>query len=179
VQALLRAQPSKHDMATVAIRLLRDAVPADPWNNPPTWPLWRELLPHVLGATDVRHSLDPTGDDVGWLLHHAGLYVLTRGEPDSAQPLHERALRLRRSMLGEDHPDTLESATNLAANLDMLGWHEQARQLDEDLLTRYRRVLGENHPQTLASASNLVADLRALGRDDEANQLEEWVRSHR
>jgi hypothetical protein len=103
--------------------------------------------------------------------------VLTRGEPASARPLLERALRLRRSVLGEDHPDTLESGQQSRPNLYELGQHEQARQLDDDTLTRYRRVLGEDHPRTLASASNLVADLRALGRD-EANQLEEWVRSH-
>ncbi|MGH4000317.1 MAG: hypothetical protein ACRDTJ_22980, partial [Pseudonocardiaceae bacterium] len=44
LQAILRFQPREHDMATVAIRLLRATVPADPWNNPPTWPLWRQLL---------------------------------------------------------------------------------------------------------------------------------------
>jgi len=122
LQAILRAQPSEHDMATVAIRLLRATVPADsPWDNPPTWPLWRQLLPHVLVATDVRHTPDPTGDDVGWLLEHAGIYVLTRGEPASARPLYERSLSLRRSALGEDHPDTLSSADNLAVNLHELG----------------------------------------------------------
>jgi Domain of unknown function (DUF4062)/Tetratricopeptide repeat/NB-ARC domain len=124
LQTILRSQPSEHDMATVAIRLLRAAVPADPWDNPPTWPLWRELLPHVLAATDAR-TLDATGDDVGWLLDHAGSYVLTRGEPASARPLYERALSLRRSMLGEDHPDTLESATNLA--LTCTGWASTSR----------------------------------------------------
>lgn len=87
-------------------------------------------------------------------------------------------MRLRRLVLGEDHPDTLESATNLAINLYALGHHEQARQLQQDTLTSRRRVLGDDHPRTMASARNLAAGLRALGRDDEANQLEEWVRSH-
>ncbi|MGH3805139.1 MAG: tetratricopeptide repeat protein [Pseudonocardiaceae bacterium] len=173
LQAILCSQPSGHDMAAVVIRLLRATVPADPWDNPPTWPLWRQLLPHVLAATDAHHTPNPTGDDIAWLLHHAGAYVLTRGEPASARPLHERALRLRRSVLGEDHPDTLESATNLAINLNELGQYEQARQLQQDTLTRRRRVLGDGHPRTLASASYLVADLRALGCEDEANQLEE------
>lgn len=173
LQAILRSQPSEHDMATVAIRLLRAAVPADPWDNPPTWSLWRELLPHVLAATDARHTLDPTGDDVGWLLDHAGGYVLTRGEPASARPLHERALRLRRTVLGEDHPDTLESAINLATNLHMLGQHEQARQLIDDTFTRYRRVLGEDHPHTLNSASSLACYLRALGHYEQARQLQQ------
>lgn len=92
-------------MATVAIRLLRATVPADsPWHNPLTWPLWRQLLPHVLTATEAHHTLDPTGNDIGWLLNHAGTYVLTRGEPASAPPLLERALRQRRTVLGETTP---------------------------------------------------------------------------
>ena len=161
-------------MATVAIRLLRAAAPADdPWDNPPTWSLWRELLPHVLAATNARHILDPAGDDVGWLLHHAGTYVLTRGEPVSARPLLERALSLRRSVLGQDHPDTLESASNLAINLSRLGLFEQARQLDEDTLTRRRRVLGDDHPGTLHSAGNLALDLHALGHYEQARQLQQ------
>ncbi len=174
LQTILRSQPTEHDMAAVAIRLLRATVPAaSPWDNPPTWPLWRQLLPHVLAATDVCHTLDPTGDDVGWLLHHAGTYVLTRGEPASAQPLLERALSLRRSVLGEDHPATLESATNLAINLYELGQYEQARLLDDDTLTRRRRVLGDDHPETLMSASNLAFDLYALGQYEQARQLQQ------
>ena len=82
-------------------------------------------------------------------------------------------------VLGEDHPDTLHSASNLAADLRALGEHERARQLDEDTLTRRRRVLGEDHPDTLLSAGNLTADLRALGEYERADQLEEHVRSHR
>ena len=175
LQAILRSQPTEHDMATIAIRLLRAAVPAAPWYNPPTWPLWRELLPHVLAATDARHTLDPIGDDVAWLLDHAGSYVLARGEPASARPLFERALSLRRLVLGEDHPDVLASASNLALNLYELGQYEQARLLDEGILTRRRRVLGEDHPDTLASASNLAFDLRGLGQYEQARLLDEGI----
>ena len=66
-------------------------------------------------------------------------------------------------MLGDDHPDTLSSASNLAIDLRNLGEYQAARELDEDTLARRRRVLGEDHPDTLTSASNLAADLRALG----------------
>ena len=66
-------------------------------------------------------------------------------------------------MLGEDHPDTLSSANNLAIDLRELGEYQAARELDEDTLARRRRVLGEDHPDTLSSANNLAVDLRALG----------------
>jgi hypothetical protein len=66
-------------------------------------------------------------------------------------------------VLGEDHPHTLTSASNLATDLRALGDLRAARELDEDTLTRRRRVLGEDHPHTLTSASNLATDLRSLG----------------
>jgi Tetratricopeptide repeat len=70
-------------------------------------------------------------------------------------------------VLGDDHPETLTSASRLAADLRALGEYHQARALDEDTLARRRRVLGVNHPDTLISANNLAADLHALGEPEE------------
>jgi DNA-binding SARP family transcriptional activator len=51
--AILRTQPhQQHDPPHLAVQLLRAAVPDDPWDNPPAWPAWRQLLPHALVATD-------------------------------------------------------------------------------------------------------------------------------
>jgi hypothetical protein len=54
-------------------------------------------------------------------------------------------------VLGEDHPDTLTSMSNLAVTRRALGDPESARQLHEQALAGRRRVLGEDHPDTLAS----------------------------
>jgi tetratricopeptide (TPR) repeat protein len=171
---ILRTQPHQQpDLHTRAIRLLRAAVPDDPEDNPPAWPAWRQLLPHVLAATDPHRNLTTVEDDVAWLLDRTATYLYTRGEPGPARPLFERARDLRRSRLGDDHPDTLESANNLVSNLWALGQYEAARQLGEDTLTRRRRVLGDDHPHTLISAANLALDLRALGQHEQARQLGE------
>ncbi len=84
----------------------------------------------------------------------------------AARDLDQDTLARRRQVLGEDHPNTLNSASNLAVDLRDLGEHQAARDLDQDTLARYRRVLGEDHPDTLTSANNLAADLRALGEAD-------------
>ncbi len=180
IQAILHNRPPDggEGMAVVAVRLLRTTVPAEPWNNLPTWSDWWQLLPHVLAATDPGRPLEPAGDDVAWLLDRAASYLQTRGEPGPARPLFERALADRRRVLGEDHPDTLGSANNLALDLGALGEYEQARELDENTLTR-RQVLGEDHPDTLRSAEDLATDLRALGQYKQARRLEKHVRSHR
>jgi DNA-binding SARP family transcriptional activator/tetratricopeptide (TPR) repeat protein len=180
--AILRTQPHQQPgLPTLAVRLLRAAVPADSWNNPPAWPAWRQLLPHVLIATEAHRTLTGAEQDVAWLLHHAAQYLQARGEPATAQPLFERALELRRSLLGTDHPDTLDSAGNLSIDLFTLGQYEQARQLGEDTLTRQRRVLGDDHPDTLHSARNLALNLWMLGHYEQGRQLGEDIltRHHR
>ena len=73
----------------------------------------------------------------------------------------------RRTPSIRDHPDTLRSATNLAANLRELGEIHAARDLDQNTLDRRRQVLGEDRPDTMSSAANLSADLRFLGEMDD------------
>jgi hypothetical protein len=172
--AILRTQPHQHqDLPTLVVGLLRAGVPDDPWNNPSAWPAWRQLLPHVLVATDSHRTLTRVERDVAWLLHRAATYLHARGEPATARPLFERARDLRRSLLGVDHPDTLESASRLSFNLFELGQYEPGRQLGEDTLTRQRRVVGEDHPDTLLSATYLAVILWGLGRYEPARQLGE------
>ncbi|MBW0011157.1 MAG: tetratricopeptide repeat protein, partial [Pseudonocardiales bacterium] len=185
VQAILREDPTRStpttkDLTTLARRLLRAAVLAEPWNNPASWPAWRQLLPHVLAVTDLTHPPDPDDAlEVAWLLNRAATYLLTRGEPRPARALFQRAHQLCSDTLGEEHPDTLASAGNLARDLHALGEYQQARDLNEDTLTRRRRVLGEDHPHTLTSANNLAAVLHALGEYQQARDLEEWVTRQR
>jgi DNA-binding SARP family transcriptional activator/tetratricopeptide (TPR) repeat protein len=173
--AILRNEPQQHlDLPARAVQLLRVAVPADdPWDNPQAWSAWRELIPHVLIATEPHRNLTGVEKDVAWLLNRAAEYLRIRGEPAPAHPLFERARNLRRSMLGDDHPDTLESASSLSLNLWELGQYKQARQLGEDTLARKRRVLGDDHPETLESAGSLSFNLWELGQCEPARQLGE------
>jgi len=80
--------------------------------------------------------------------------------------LAQDTLNRSRRFLGEDDPETLNSLSNLAADLRALGQVQAARDLDQDTLDRRRRILGQDHPDTLTSAENLAADLRALGEAD-------------
>ena len=77
--------------------------------------------------------------------------MCTLSETQAARELAEDTLTRRRRALGEDHPDTLVSATNLAVILRALGETQAARELAEDTLTRRRRTLGEDHPDTQRS----------------------------
>jgi tetratricopeptide (TPR) repeat protein len=158
--------------ATVALQLLIDTVPPDPRNDLANWPLWRQLLPHVLAITDETRTT-PADATVAWLLDRAAEYLGSRGEPRAALPLAIRAHHLYRKLAGDDHLNTMISATNLVSHLDAVGEYERARALAEDTHTRSRRVLGKDHPQTLASVNNLATHLDVLGQHEQARALTE------
>jgi hypothetical protein len=80
----------------------------------------------------------------------------------AARRLAQDTFDRRRQILGEDHPDTLRSASNLAAILSRMGKMQAARNLERDTLERRSRVLGENHPLTQFSATSLASDLKEL-----------------
>jgi hypothetical protein len=122
-------RPDDGGWAVTAVRLLRAVLPDEPSREPATWPAWRQLLPHVLAATNPTRPLDPVAADVGWLLSRAAGFLQARGLSRPARGLFEDAYELYRLRLGEDHPDTRASACSLAADLHELGLHERAREI--------------------------------------------------
>jgi non-specific serine/threonine protein kinase/serine/threonine-protein kinase len=65
-------------------------------------------------------------------------------------------LEKRRRVLGEEHPDTLLSISNMGVLLRAQGKLDQAEPYYREALEKRRRVLGEEHPDTLASVSSMV-----------------------
>jgi len=177
--ALLRARTADDPTwrwARTAVRVLHAAMPVSAWNNPPVWPLWRPLLPHILAAVDPARRIDDDGaEELTALLRGAGDYVLTRGEPRAARPLFEQAYTLNRPRLDADDPTMLSIVNDLAFALRAMGEHQQARRLDEDNLARYRRVYGDDNADTTASANNLALDLSELGEHQQARELHEDI----
>jgi len=149
--------------AAIVVGLLHETAPTDVRTNPAGWPLWGQLLPHVLATASHDAALEAVPTEATHLLTSAAAYLLARGDLQAALPVHERAYDARRAIFGGDHPDTLTSASNLTLNLRWLGNHQRAYSLDEDTLIRRRRILGENHPDTLNSAHQLGLALWLLG----------------
>ena len=78
---------------------------------------------------------------------------------------------MQRRILGDEHPETLASAGNLAASLSDQGKHAEAERVEREVLGVRRRVLGEEHPSTLTSAYNLALMLAIQGNHAEAEEL--------
>jgi hypothetical protein len=183
--ALLRARSQGSEVTAAAgwaatvVRLLEEAAPGDLRIDLGRWPLWRRLLPHVLAAAGRDVALAGVPAEATGLLDRAASYLLGRGEVQAAAAVYERAYEVRRDNFGDDHPDTLTSASNLALNLWWLGEYQRARALDEDTLARRRRILGEDHRDTLTSAGQLAHDLFGLGNYPQARELQEETLSRR
>jgi tetratricopeptide (TPR) repeat protein len=113
------------------------------------------------------------------LRHALGITLSGLGEYPKAAMLLEQALAGRRRHLGPDHPDTLESLSQLAYAYHAVGQVDRASPLFEEALERRRAVLGPDHLDTLASLHNLAYGYHATGRLDEALPLYEQALERR
>lgn len=83
----------------------------------------------------------------------------------------DRALALRREILGEEHPDTLKSRNDWARLLTSQGKYAEAEKEQLAVLDARRRVLGSEDPDTLASESDWGGLLFRRGRLAEAEKV--------
>jgi hypothetical protein len=175
VQSVVRAGLSPRDQqhwAAAAVRLVTAAFPQGS-NEVTKWRACARLLPHALSVVEHAQTLDVEPEMTAPLLLEAAFYLWSRGQHRQALTLEEQALAGYRRVLGEDHPDTLESMNNLAVTRRNLGDLQGARSLHEQALAGYRRVLGEDHPDTLQSMNNLAVTLGDLGDLQDARALQE------
>jgi tetratricopeptide (TPR) repeat protein len=85
-----------------------------------------------------------------------------------ARTLNEEVLKIRKRVLGDDHPETLTSINNLASVYKELGMYDEADKMSLMDIEASVRKLGETHPDTIASLANMGNSLRNRKRYDEA-----------
>ncbi len=70
-------------------------------------------------------------------------------------PLNQKALEIRRAVLGAEHLDTAEAMWALGLSYDYTDRYDEARPLQEEALRIRRRLLGERHPDVATSMDEL------------------------
>ncbi|MHC4092975.1 MAG: tetratricopeptide repeat protein, partial [Planctomycetota bacterium] len=105
------------------------------------------------------------------LRHTIGETYRALGEYGPAELHLERALEIRRRLLGEEHLDTLTSMNSLGLLYRKQGRYDEAEVLQLQALEIRKRVLGEEHPDTLRSMMGLANVYLKQGRYDEAEPL--------
>jgi len=154
-------------LRTAAIRVLREAI-ATAVKDPRLHEQFELQVAH--GRQVVSN---PATADEAALVSLVARYDRERGAYASARTLNERALELRRRVLGPEHPKTLTSMNNLAVTLQAQGDLTGACKLQEETLDSLRRVLGSEHPDTLTSMNNLASILLAQGDLAGARKLQQ------
>jgi CHAT domain-containing protein/Tfp pilus assembly protein PilF len=90
-----------------------------------------------------------------------------------AELVCRRVLARRREVLGEDHPETASSYSNVAFFLLEQGKYVESQPLHEKALAIRRRTLGEEHPDLARSYTNLAACLKGQYQYAQARLLYE------
>jgi serine/threonine protein kinase len=130
-----------------------------------------DLLHRGAAKLRERKDMDPRIDaELSWII---GVNYRGAGEAAKGVPFLERAVALRRQVLGAEHGDTLNAMNSLAVCYHAAGQLAQALPLMEETLRLMKAKLGADHPDTLVSMNNLATGYRAAGQLAQALPLME------
>ncbi|WP_322751206.1 MULTISPECIES: FxSxx-COOH system tetratricopeptide repeat protein, partial [unclassified Frankia] len=116
-------------LRTAVCRLLAQGHPLVQ-DRPAAWPRYAQIQAHALTVGLVDDDDPDSRNMVFWLVW----YLRERGDYPNSHILARDAYRCWSQILGEDHPDTLFAAGNLAATLRSPGDYAGARELLESVL---------------------------------------------
>ncbi|MEU8644055.1 FxSxx-COOH system tetratricopeptide repeat protein [Streptomyces sp. NPDC048674] len=117
-------------------------------------------------------TIHPCIHQVSRSLAEAGLYR-------QAIEHSEMTVRMTSSILGSEHPNTLNARSNLAISYRYGGRVQESIDLAERVLADRERTSGNGHPRTISARSNLANSYRQGGRIQEALDLAERVLADR
>nr|WP_051158525.1 FxSxx-COOH system tetratricopeptide repeat protein [Nodosilinea nodulosa] len=135
------------------------------------WPALASLVNHVQELASHCQQRDIASTDAADVFHAMGAYLLERGQYPLAEPLLQKALDLRRNLLGDEHEDIAASLDRAARTHELQGCYGEAEPLYQDALAMKKRLLGDEHPDVATSLNNLALLYKDQGRYGEAEPL--------
>lgn len=121
---------------------------------------------------NIEGSFDNQPEIAAAVKNTIGYTYMELGRYEEAEPLLKSALEVRKTRLGEKHPETLDSMFNLAAlYIRHKNRYLEAQLLLKNTLEMRQRVLGEEHPETLTAMKELAYVYMVQGSYDEAEHL--------
>ncbi|KAJ4864449.1 tetratricopeptide repeat domain-containing protein [Trichoderma breve] len=145
-------------------------VQTDASDEPESWGQCERYLAHAVGMGDWA-EISNREADTSELLSRASGYLYDRGRWREKEAVDQRTLELRRKVLGERHPHTLESIASLAAAYHYQGQHEKAKARYKEAMDLRQQTLGEKHPDTLRAMTLLGQVYQSHGQYKEAEAL--------
>jgi len=135
------------------------------------WPTLAPLVNHVQELANHCQQREIASTDAADVFHAMGAYLLERGQYSLADLLLQRALELRRSLLGDEHEDIANSLDSLGYISRLTGRYEESEHCNQQALAMRKRLLGDEHPDVAGSLNNLALLYDNQGRYGEAEPL--------
>lgn len=153
----------------IALQALSELFPS---SEPESWGRCERYLAHVIGIGSWAET-SKREVDTSELLNKASGYLYDRGRWREKELVDLRALELRRKVLGERHPHTLDSIASLAASYHYQGQYEKARDCYKKAIELRQQTLGEKHSDTLRTMTLLGNVYQSHGQYKEAEAIYE------
>jgi len=172
VQTVLKdamQQDQQREWAERAVRVVDAAFPEA--ELVATWQQCQQYLPHAQTCAELIEQWKMMFPEAARLLHRTGNYLYERGQYMEAEPLHQRALAIRKHVLGPYHPDVAQSLTDLALLYLGQGKYERVEPFHQRAHTIFECALGPAHHHVATSLNNLAKLYLAQGRYEAAEIL--------
>ncbi|HLL70112.1 MAG TPA: FxSxx-COOH system tetratricopeptide repeat protein [Pyrinomonadaceae bacterium] len=111
------------------------------------WGSIERLLPHAQACAELIQTNNLELLESAHLLNLTGRYVHLRARLQAAESLYAKALAIRETLLGSEHPNVASSLHNQAWLLYDQGKYEEAKSLFIRALTIKEKTLGIEHPE--------------------------------
>jgi serine/threonine protein kinase len=132
-----------------------------------------QLLDRAAEKLKSRRDLAPRIEaELCWIV---GVNYRGAGEAATGVPFLERAVELRRQVLGPENQETLDAINSLAVCYDAAGQLDRALPLHEETLKLRKAKLGADHPATLSSMNNLAVGYWSARQLDKSVPLFEEI----
>jgi len=131
----------------------------------------------VEGSKPVAPTAAPPAADNPQLLVARAEALISQGEYDQAETLHDRVLSIYERTLGLEHPLTATGLSNLGNVRYLQGKFSDAETAHRRALGIREKVLGPNHPDTATSLNNLANVLFEQGKDERSSAAEQRARA--
>jgi tetratricopeptide (TPR) repeat protein len=151
------------------IRNLDAELPTGEYEN---WEMCQALFAHVQSAATQQ----PEGEDSlrNWasIMYKAAWYAWGMGNGMAAERMSIQSMKVRKTILGREHSDTLNSIAMVGLSYELIGRWEAAEELQVQVMEMSKKKLGADHPDTLSSMANLASTYWNQGRWDAAEELQ-------
>jgi CHAT domain-containing protein/Tfp pilus assembly protein PilF len=121
----------------------------------------------------LEKAFGPQHPDVAASLHNLAILYKEQGKYREAEPLYQRALRIKERILGPEHPSVADSLNSMATLDWKRGKYAEAEPLYERALAIRETVLGLQHADVAASLQNLALLYKDQGKYGEAESFYE------